>query len=131
MADPRQFLRPTTAAQPFPEVGSGYAGLAGTLQLRHAVKLFPERPIHKANSGSQLIRWFYLLPENDNVCASPEKIYQDYPGAVKHGNIFSLDVGPDRAGRLHAIDVRTLQTVGRLIRGEISLPVPPVKHGPK
>lgn len=90
-------------------------------------------PILEGQTRAKLrgAQWFYSLPENDNVCASPEKIYQDYLGAVKHANIFSLNVGPDRAGRLRAIDVKTLQTVGRLIRGEISLPVPPVQHGPK
>lgn len=45
-----------------------------------------------------------------------EKLYEDYLGAVKFGNLFSLDVGPDYAGRLRDIDVRTLREVGKLIR---------------
>ena len=61
-------------------------------------------------------RWFYSNPENDNVCYSADKIYQDYLGAVKYGNIFSLDLGPDRSGRLRPIDVKTLQQVGRMIK---------------
>jgi alpha-L-fucosidase len=52
------------------------------------------------------------------------KIYQDYLDAVKHGNIFSLNVGPDYAGKLRDIDVRTLRAVGRMIRGEIKIPLP-------
>lgn len=67
-------------------------------------------------------QWFYSLPENDNKATSAEKIYQDYLGAIKHGNIFSLDVGPDRSGKLRAIDVKTLKKVGEYIRGERKLP---------
>lgn len=67
-------------------------------------------------------QWFYSLPENDRVAATAEKIYQDYLGAVKHGNIFSLNIGPDRNGRLRDIDVQRLQKVGQYIRGEIKLP---------
>jgi len=66
-------------------------------------------------------QWFYSLPENDGVAASAEKIYKDYLGAEKYGNIFSLDVGPDRNGRLRDIDVKTLRKVGKYIRGEIKL----------
>lgn len=66
-------------------------------------------------------QWFYSLPENDNLACTAEKIYEDYLGAVKYGNIFSLDVGPDRSGKLRAIDVRTLKKVGQYIRGEIKL----------
>lgn len=69
-------------------------------------------------------QWFYSLPENDNKCAKPEKIYQDYLGAVNHGNVFSLDVGPDRSGRLRKIDVATLKAVGEYIRGERKLVAP-------
>ncbi|NLX15327.1 MAG: hypothetical protein GXY44_17000 [Phycisphaerales bacterium] len=61
-------------------------------------------------------RWFYTSPENDGLVHSPEKIYRDYLGAVKYGNIFALNVGPDRQGRLRNIDVATLRTVGEMIR---------------
>ena len=73
-------------------------------------------------------RWFYTMPEWDNVCISAEDIYKDYLGAVKFGNIFSLDVGPDRSGRLRDVDVKTLQKVGRYVRGEINLPPEPVSR---
>ena len=66
--------------------------------------------------------WFYSLPEHDNLCLPAEKIYQDYLGAVKYGNIFSIDVGPDYEGRLRDIDVETLLQVGRYIRGEDRIP---------
>ena len=73
-------------------------------------------------------QWFYSLPENDAQCASVEKIYKDYLGAVKYGNLFSLNVGPDRSGSLRAIDVATLEKVGRAIRGESK---PPESPSPK
>jgi alpha-L-fucosidase len=60
--------------------------------------------------------WFYSLPKHDNLCLPAEKLYEDYLGAVKHGNIFSLDVGADYSGRLREIDVKTLQAVGQMIR---------------
>ncbi len=66
--------------------------------------------------------WFYSLPKFDGLCQPAEKIYADYLGAVKYGNIFSLDVGPDYQGRLRDIDVQTLRQVGRYIRGELKLP---------
>ena len=59
--------------------------------------------------------WFYSLPKHDNLCLPAEKLYRDYLGAVKYGNIFSLDVGPDYNGRLRKIDVETLQKVARMI----------------
>ena len=60
--------------------------------------------------------WFYSVPENENVCEPAERLYKDYAGAVKYGNIFSLDAGPDYAGKLRKIDVETLQKVGEMIR---------------
>ena len=61
-------------------------------------------------------RWFYTNPKNDNRSRSPWELFGLYLGAVHHGNIFSLDAGPDRSGRLRAIDERTLVESGRLIR---------------
>lgn len=66
--------------------------------------------------GLDPARWFYTNPQNDQTCMSAEEIYQTYLDAVKYGNIFSLDVAPDRSGRLRDIDVQTLKEVGRLIR---------------
>lgn len=61
--------------------------------------------------------WFYsAVPDTRGTCHTREKIYGDYLGAVKYGNIFSLDVAPDRNGKLRAIDVETLEAVGRMIR---------------
>ncbi len=60
--------------------------------------------------------WFYSLPRHEGLCLPAEKLFQDYLGAVKYGNIFSLDVGPDYHGRLRAVDVQTLMKVGKLIR---------------
>ena len=65
--------------------------------------------------------WFYSRPEFDSLCIPAEKIYQDYLGAVKYGNIFSLAAGPNPQGKLRDIDVKTLQKVGRYIRGEEKL----------
>lgn len=60
--------------------------------------------------------WFYSLPAFDNLCQPAEKIFEDYKEAVKYGNIFSLDVGPDYNGRIRDIDVKTLKQVGKMIR---------------
>jgi hypothetical protein len=72
---------------------------------------YPILPPH--NGGAM---WFYSLPQHDSLCLSAEKLYKDYLGAVKYGNVFSLDVGPDYEGRIRKIDVETLQKVGRMIR---------------
>jgi alpha-L-fucosidase len=80
-------------------------------------------PILPAHEGGAM--WFYSLPEHDNLCHPAEKVYRDWLGAVEHGNIFSIDIGPDYAGKIRDIDVETLRQVGRYIRGEIELPPPP------
>jgi alpha-L-fucosidase len=71
-------------------------------------------PILAPQKGGVL--WFYSQPMRDAPCLPAEKIFQDYLGAVRYGNIFSLDVGPDRSGRLRENDLKTLQQVGRMIR---------------
>ncbi len=86
------------------------ANTAGS-NYRVAEFTYPILPEHKG--GAQ---WFYSLPEHDKLCLPASNIYTDYLGAVKCGNIFSLDVGPDYAGKLRDIDVKTLREVGRLIR---------------
>lgn len=72
---------------------------------------YPILPKHKGGAD-----WFYSLPEHDNLCLPAEKIYADYLGAVKYGNIFSINVGPNYEGRLRDIDVTTLRRVGEMIR---------------
>jgi len=72
---------------------------------------YPILPDHEG--GAQ---WFYSLPKHDGLCRSARNLYRDYLGAVKYGNIFSLDVGPDYVGRLRKIDVQTLQAVGQMIQ---------------
>ena len=61
-------------------------------------------------------KWFYSHPDNEDACHTPEKLYLDYLGAMKFGNIFSIDIGPDYAGKLRKIDVETLRKVGGMIR---------------
>jgi alpha-L-fucosidase len=77
-------------------------------------------PILPPHEGGAM--WFYSLPRHDALCHPAEKIYADYLGAVRHGNIFSLDVGPDYQGRLRDIDVQTLARVGRMIREKAPMP---------
>ncbi|MCE4564470.1 alpha-L-fucosidase [Maribellus sp. CM-23] len=72
---------------------------------------YPILPKHEGGAD-----WFYSLPKHDTLCHSAEKLYNDYVGAVKYGNIFSIDVGPDYAGRIREIDVKTLKQVGEMIR---------------
>lgn len=84
-------------------------------------------PILPAHEGGAM--WFYSLPKHDQLCLPAEKLYADYLGAVKYGNVFALDAGPNYAGRLRDIDVQTLRKTGQFIRGEIKLPPPPVSRG--
>ncbi len=72
--------------------------------------------------GPEKRRWFYTSPANDNACLPAAEIYRLYLGAIEYGNIFSLDVGPDRTGRLRDIDVRTLAKVGQMIRDRAPCP---------
>jgi hypothetical protein len=77
---------------------------------------YPILPPHAGGAD-----WFYSLPKHDNLCLPAEKLYKDYLGAVKYGNIFSIDVGPDYSGKLRDIDVATLRKVGEMIKN----PPPP------
>jgi len=74
---------------------------------------YPILPEHKGGA-----KWFYSLPIHDTLCHRPEKVYNDYIGAVKYGNIFSIDVGPDYKGRLRDIDVKALKQVGKMIKAQ-------------
>jgi alpha-L-fucosidase len=78
-------------------------------------------PILPKHQGGAM--WFYSLPEHDKLCLPAEKLHADYLGAVKYGNIFSIDVGPDYNGKLRAIDIATLRKVGEMIRNHASEPV--------
>ena len=62
--------------------------------------------------------WFYSLPKHDSLCHPPEKLFKDYQGALKYGNIFSINIGPNYEGRIRDIDVKTLARVGELIKEE-------------
>lgn len=89
-------------------------------RYRLAEFTYPILPPHKGGA-----MWFYSLPTHDALCLPAEKLHDDYLGAVRFGNIFSLDVGPDPTGRLREIDVRTLREVGKLIRaGDVRQGVP-------
>ena len=72
---------------------------------------YPILPEHEGGAD-----WFYSLPKHDTLCHPAEKLYQDYVGAVKYGNIFSINIGPDYSGRIRSIDVETLEEVGELIK---------------
>ncbi len=74
---------------------------------------YPILPPHKGGA-----MWFYSLPKHDTLCYPAEKLYEDYMGAVKFGNIFSIDVGPNYEGKIRDIDVETLKKVGELINSE-------------
>jgi alpha-L-fucosidase len=85
---------------------------------------YPVLPRHKG--GAQ---WFYSLPKHDNLCHPAKKLIHDYQGAVRHGNIFSIDVGPNYAGRLRDIDVKTLREVGEMIANPPPPPPPSLASG--
>ncbi|MCX7048691.1 MAG: alpha-L-fucosidase [Candidatus Sumerlaeota bacterium] len=80
---------------------------------------YPILPDHKGGA-----KWFYSLPIHDNLCYPAEKLYADYLGAVKYGNVFALDAGPDYEGKLRKIDVETLRKVGQMIRDKAPEPDP-------
>jgi len=80
---------------------------------------YPILPAHEG--GAQ---WFYSLPKHDDLCHPPEKIYEDYLGAVQYGNIFSINAGPDYEGKIRDIDAKTLKQVGDWIRAGHELPAP-------
>lgn len=81
---------------------------------------YPILPDHKGGA-----MWFYSLPEHDHLCHPAERLYRDYLGAVKFGNIFSLDFGPNYEGKLRDIDVATLRKIGTWIRYPSQAPQPP------
>jgi alpha-L-fucosidase len=70
-------------------------------------------PILPPHEGGAM--WFYSLPKHDSLCHPANKVYQDYLGAVKYGNIFSINIGPDYEGKIRDIDVKTLREVGGLV----------------
>ncbi len=72
---------------------------------------YPILPTHEGGA-----MWFFSLPRHDGLCREPEQLYEDYLGAVKYENIFSLDVGPNYDGRLRDIDVKTLTSLGEMIQ---------------
>lgn len=83
---------------------------APSQSYRLAEFTYPILPKHQGGAN-----WFYSLPKHDQLSHPAEKIYADYLGAVKYGNVFALDVGPDYAGKLRDIDVKTLRQVGEMI----------------
>ena len=99
------------ASQYNKEAEAGYSGYLA------AEFTYPILPRHEGGAD-----WFYSLPEHDSLCHKPEKIYADYLEAVKYGNIFSVNVGPDYAGRIREVDARTLRQVGDWIHAGHQLP---------
>ncbi len=104
--------------------GGWAASVIDLLRFASAVDGRAAYPILPKHEGGAM--WFYSLPKHDQLCLLPEKIDAGYLGALKFGNIFSLDVGIDYAGCLRGIDVQTLRKVGQYIRGELKPPRPPV-----
>ena len=76
---------------------------------------YPILPKHKGGA-----MWFYSLPKHDNLCHPASKVFKDYQDAMKYGNIFSINIGPNYAGKIRDIDVKTLKQVGEMIRAENS-----------
>ena len=103
-------------------VGAGFNSqhMSDDNNYRLAEFTYPILPKHEGGAN-----WFYSLPKHDKLCLSAGKIYEDYLGAVKYGNIFSLDVGPNYNGKLRAIDVETLRQVGEMIRADAPTPSAP------
>ena len=86
----------------------GEASYQGYLAAEFTYPILP-----KHDGGAD---WFYSLPKHDDLCHSAKKLFNDYKGAVKFGNLFSINAGPNYEGRIRDIDVRTLGEVGAMIR---------------
>jgi alpha-L-fucosidase len=104
--------------------GYGHGDAKGYKGYRVAEFTYPILPPHEGGA-----MWFYSLPKHDSLCLPASKLYKDYLGAVKHGNIFSIDVGPDYAGKIREIDVKTLRQVGEMIRNPSLVPSQPLSEG--
>lgn len=120
--------------QPDCMVGFNHGEVAGDVRLGEMGKPGPldsiegggpyNKVVHKGFKKAEFTypllgkgsRWFYTSPVNDAVSRSAEEIYEDYKGTLKYGNLFSLDVGPGRDGKLREIDIKTLTRVGEMIR---------------
>ena len=105
-------LREVGKPGPLAKAGVGSYNAANEAKYKYLLAEFtyPILPGHKGGA-----MWFYSLPIHDNLCRPAEKLYEDYVGAVKFGNIFSIDVGPNYEGKLREIDVQTLRKVGEMI----------------
>ena len=81
---------------------------------------YPILPAYTANGEKREggADWFYSLPKYDNLVHPAEKLYQDYLGAVKFGNVFSINVGPNYEGKIRDVDVETLTEVGKMIKNK-------------
>jgi alpha-L-fucosidase len=71
-------------------------------------------PILPEHEGGAM--WFYSLPKHDNLVHPLSKIVEDYLAAVRCGNIFSLNIGPDYNGKIRKIDVETMRKAGKIIK---------------
>lgn len=98
--------------------GAGYNKGVPSKSYLLAEFTYPILPPHEGGA-----MWFYSLPKHDNLCLPAEQIYNDYLGAVKYGNIFSIDVGPNYDGKLRDIDVQTLRKVGQMIKNPPPAPL--------
>jgi len=59
--------------------------------------------------------WFYH-PAEDGKVRTPENLFQRYFESVGHGATMNLNVPPDRRGRIHDNDVRSLERFGKLLQ---------------
>lgn len=114
--EPSGDIRLGEMGHPAPLNDAAGAGLGSKSAEGHTGYLLAEftYPILPGHEGGA--QWFYSLPKHDNLCLPAERLYRDYRGAVKYGNIFSIDVGPNYEGKLRDIDVQTLRKVGEMIR---------------
>ena len=97
--------------------GGPYMPAASDTSYLIAEFTYPILPPHEGGA-----MWFYSLPRHDGLCLPADKLYRDVLGAVQYGNLFSIDVGPDYAGKLRDVDVKTLRRVGELLRASRAAP---------
>lgn len=111
----RLSLRERGAAGPLGGEGLTWVEEAGNNEKSYnnylvAEFTYPLLPKHEGGAD-----WFYSLPAHDSLAFPAEKVYGDYKEAVKYGNIFSLNIGPDYEGNIREIDRKVLREVGHMI----------------
>ena len=95
-----------------------YAGKPGIEKLLNSGSADGNQWIPAETDVSIRPGWFYHASE-DSLVKLPEKLFQIYLHSVGRGSTLLLNIPPDRAGRLHEEDVRTLYKFHALLKKKL------------